>query len=167
MPFQGRLISSSLIITVHLCFQVKDALTNKLVGYQTPVALNPHTGELRLADTQSQLLLPLIRIPEVIDWLSDVELNMAKEAKPEESGEGIAQQIANLQVRFTGAIIKFSAMLLQGMTNSVRFGWNLGCNHLVLLGWSTIEYSTRLILWGMTTPIIFSCLASLYVVTEY
>ena len=138
---------------------MKDALTNKLVGYQTPVALNPHTGELRLADTQSQLLLPLIRIPEVIDWLSDVELNMAKEAKPEESGEGIAQQIANLQVRLSGAIIKFSAMLLRGMTNSVRFGWNLGCNHLMLLGWSTIKYSTRLILLGMTTPIIFSCLA--------
>lgn len=77
---------------------MKDALTSKLVGYQTPVAMNPHTGELTLSDSENKLLLPLIRIPEVIDILSDVELSMAREAKPAETVEGMAKQIADLQV---------------------------------------------------------------------
>ena len=126
---------------------MKDALTNKLVGYQTPVALNPHTGELRLAYTQSQLLLPLIRIPEAIDWLSDVELNMAKEAKPEESGEGIAQQIANLQVRLSGAnessCHQIFSYLVEGDDNfcEVWLVVNPGCDHLMLMAWVNNQIS--------------------------
>ena len=126
---------------------MKDALTNKLVGYQTPVALNPHTGELRLADTQSQLLLPLIRIPEVVDWLSDVELNMAKEAKPEESGEGIAQQIENLQVRLSGAnessCHQIFSYLVEGDGNfcEVWLVTNPGCDHLMLMAWVNNQIS--------------------------
>lgn len=52
-----------------------------------------------LTDTENPLLMPLIKIPEMIDWLSDVELNMAKEAKPHETVEGITAQIADLQVQ--------------------------------------------------------------------
>lgn len=82
-----------------LLFQVKEALTNKLIGYQSPVTLNPQTGELSLADSNSNLLMPLLKIPEVLDQLSDVELKMAKEAKPEETVEGITKQMNSLQVR--------------------------------------------------------------------
>jgi len=39
-----------------------------------------------------------VKIPEVIDWLSDVELKMAKEAKPQETLEGLVDQINGLQV---------------------------------------------------------------------
>lgn len=81
--------------------QVKDALANKLVGYQTPVSFNPLTEELTLASPHSRLLLPLIKGPELIDWLADVELAMAKEAKPHETLEGISGQLAELQVTYS------------------------------------------------------------------
>lgn len=68
------------------------------MGYQTPVTLNPQTGELSLTNAESKLLLPLLRIPELIDTLSDIELKMAREAKPQETVEGIAAQIKDLQV---------------------------------------------------------------------
>lgn len=82
--------------------QVKEALTNKLVGYQTPVSLNPITGELQLANSENALLVPLLKLPEIIDWLSDVELTMAREAKPHETVQGVAAQIAELQVSLSG-----------------------------------------------------------------
>lgn len=69
------------------------------MGLQSEVCLNPHTGDLTLPDMGSKLLSPLLRIPEAIDFLSDVELKMAAQAKPHETVDGIVKQIAELQVR--------------------------------------------------------------------
>lgn len=80
--------------------EVKDAIANKLVGYPSVVRMKPESGELTLADSKSDLLLPLLRIPEMVDWLSDVELAMAREAKPSESMDGILDQITSLQVKY-------------------------------------------------------------------
>ena len=63
------------------------------------MVLSPQTGQLHLLNLDNNKLLhPLLRGPELIEWLSDIELSMAKEAKPHETIEGISEQLANLQV---------------------------------------------------------------------
>ncbi|XP_067934591.1 microtubule-actin cross-linking factor 1, isoforms 6/7-like isoform X2 [Watersipora subatra] len=88
---------TELIVAPDTKVQVKDALANKLLGYQTPVVMSPSTGDLRLVQTENRLLQSLLKTPELIDWLSEVELSMAREAKPHETIEGINAQLSSLQ----------------------------------------------------------------------